>query len=622
MSIFMNVFALVMMVLILVFFIFNRNLIVKINKLYLLLNFIIVLGIVFDILLLYFSRTNRDFVGTFKFTAKIYLILLTCDSYVLSIYSANILYDKKKNNFHKVLLISSVIFLIALILILCLPLGLETDINGQRYIIGSALYVSYSFSFVFMILSSVLLILNRHLINKRKILAIVIYISLWTFVTGLQIILNFVETNGQAIYFGRLASTIGNLSIFALIENPQNDTESEFGILNDTAFRKYVENNLDNDYIILNVDKKHFKSYDDIKELLRSILLISDHKNKVFKYEPYTYIFVEKRKNSDELRNTIINKIDHHVKKNNFIHFHITVLPQYIFIESPAKLVNYIDTIISKVTYDNYMTLLTENDIRIIEEYIEISNEINFAIKNDMILVNYQGIVDTKNDKFVSAEALVRLKDKRGNIIPPSKFIPIVEEDGRIVELSDKIFEHVCIFIKHNNLDDLGLKYIEFNLSAKQFNDYKLVSKYVDIVKKYNVNPKYINFEITETATSDTKKVVQIMNEFKQYGFTFSLDDFGTGNSNLNYIIDMPVDIVKFDKTMVDAYFNNKFAKIVIDESIDIVKKLNRKIVFEGIETKEEVETVKNLGVDFIQGYYYAKPLAEEEFLKLLAQNK
>lgn len=113
------------------------------------------------------------------------------------------------------------------------------------------------------------------------------------------------------------------------------------------------------------------------------------------------------------------------------------------------------------------------------------------------------------------------------------------------------------------------------------------------------------------------------MNFFLDYGFTFSLDDFGTGNSNLNYIIDMPVEIVKFDKSMIDSYFSNNIeAKIVIDESINIIKKLNKKIVFEGIETKEQVNSVKKLDVDFIQGYYYSKPLNEEDFIEFLKENK
>ena len=617
MNIYLNVFALVIMILILIFFFFNRKLIVKFNKIYLSLIFVIILSIMLDFLLLLFSTIDVN--QTFsKFIQRLYLILLTTDAFIAYIYSINLLIDNDFKIRKRKLIIGSIIFAISFILISTLRLESAVDASGQKYLIGPALCISYTASFIFMLLSLVVVIQKRNTINKRKILAIVIYISLWAFSTGLQIILNFIKPTETVTYFGRLSSAIGALSIFALVENPENDTESEFGILNDTAFVKYIKNNYKDDFTILTVDKNHFKGHEDVLDLLKS-LLHTQSKNKVFKYEPYTYIFVSDNQNYQNISKILETKIENYLKENKYIHYHIYCINKSLNIDSANHLINYIDKIIIDTIYDNKTSTITNEQLTQIKEHIRISKLVNHCLNNDEIEVYYQPIIDTKTEKVVSAEALVRLKDKTGSIVSPQLFIPIVEFDGRIKELSDKIFEHVCKFISTHDLETLGLKYIEFNLSPKQFDDYNFIYKYLSIMKKYNINAKYINFEITETSNSNLKKAVQIMNFFLDYGFTFSLDDFGTGNSNLNYIIDMPVEIVKFDKSMIDSYFSsNQEAKIVIDESINIIKKLNKKIVFEGIETKEQVDSVKKLDVDFIQGYYYSKPLNEDDFIEFL----
>ena len=133
------------------------------------------------------------------------------------------------------------------------------------------------------------------------------------------------------------------------------------------------------------------------------------------------------------------------------------------------------------------------------------------------------------------------------------------------------------------------------------------------------MDAKYINLEITESASTSAKKtLLGNMEELIKYGVRFSLDDFGTGQSNLNYIVDMPVDIVKFDKTMINAYFENGKARYVMDAAIHMIHGMNMEIVSEGIETKEQYKVMEDLGIRYIQGYYFSKPLPEEEFIQFL----
>ena len=222
---------------------------------------------------------------------------------------------------------------------------------------------------------------------------------------------------------------------------------------------------------------------------------------------------------------------------------------------------------------------------------------------------------------FTSAEALVRLLDDDGKLIFPNDFIEDMERDGKIVELGKIVFEKVCQFISENDMEKLGLHYIEVNLSTIQCLQENFAASYIEIVKKYNVDPKYINLEITETGQIAQRILLNNIEILKDYGFTFSLDDFGTGNSNLNYIVEMPVDIVKFDKTMVNSYFNNEIASYVMNSTINMIKGLGYKIVFEGIETYEQTLVVRKINVEYIQGYYYSKPISQAEFIEFLKAN-
>lgn len=143
----------------------------------------------------------------------------------------------------------------------------------------------------------------------------------------------------------------------------------------------------------------------------------------------------------------------------------------------------------------------------------------------------------------------------------------------------------------------------------------------MQIMKKYDVDPSMINLEITETASILTRQtLVENMQILIEHGVSFSLDDFGNGQSNLNYIVDMPVSIVKFDRDMSQAYFENKKAKFVMEAAMRMIHDMKLRIVSEGIETKEQMETIAELGIDYIQGYYFSRPIREDEFFDFIRE--
>ena len=249
-------------------------------------------------------------------------------------------------------------------------------------------------------------------------------------------------------------------------------------------------------------------------------------------------------------------------------------------------------------------------------------NEIIEAMKDDRVEVFYQPIYSVKDKAFTSAEALVRIRDKQGELIPPGKFIEVAEKRGLIIQLGEIVFRKVCEFIKEHDLKEYGLKYIEVNLSMVQCGYENLADDFIQIMQETKVDPTAIILEITESASLREKSILlENMKKLKAIGVRFALDDFGTGQSNLNYIVEMPIDVVKFDSTMINAYFENGTATYVMDAAMNMIQGMDLAIVSEGIEEKEQYAKMKQLGIDYIQGYYFSKPVETEKFIDFIKEN-
>lgn len=251
----------------------------------------------------------------------------------------------------------------------------------------------------------------------------------------------------------------------------------------------------------------------------------------------------------------------------------------------------------------------------------EVEQALDYAIKQETLEVYYQPIYSVGEDMITSAEALVRLYDDKLGFISPVEFIPVAEKNGRIIALGNLVLEKACRFIKEgiltnpNNLIDE----IHINISAIQCMQPDMSELVLSIIDKYQVPPEMIYLEVTEQATmSATFLMREHMKKLGERGVHFALDDYGTGNSNCSYLIDFSFQKVKFDRFMMQAYFEKEDAKVILQNEIGTLKKLGISVVVEGIETKEQVEEMENQQVDYIQGYYYAKPMPGTEFLDYL----
>lgn len=276
-------------------------------------------------------------------------------------------------------------------------------------------------------------------------------------------------------------------------------------------------------------------------------------------------------------------------------------------------------------TYENDdAVLITANEAAVLRlrKDIQVHDMIEAAMKEDRIEVFYQPFFDVTKKKFTVAEALVRMRDSEGNLIPPGEFIPVAERSGQIRELGIRIFEKVCVFLETGRAQALGLEYMEVNLSAVQF-DHENPARFVQtIMKEHEIRPEWINLEITETAEADVRHILlKNMEKLSEFGISFSLDDFGTGRANLDYFVSMPFHNVKFDHSFTQGYFNDDKIHRVVLGMAKVIHDMGMRIVSEGVETDEQLRGMIDLGVDYIQGFCFSRPVPEYEFLEFLKKN-
>ena len=252
---------------------------------------------------------------------------------------------------------------------------------------------------------------------------------------------------------------------------------------------------------------------------------------------------------------------------------------------------------------------------------IELKRTLDWAFNNDGIEVYYQPIYNISEGKFDSMEALARVRDENGSILPPFDFIKYAEKNGMILKLGEIVFRKVCEFIQRMKIEEYGIEYIEVNLSVVQCMQDDMARTLKNVMAEYRVSPYRINFEITESAAANSRKALERnMNDLLKYGSGFSLDDYGSGYSNLAYVISLPLKIIKIDKLLVDHYFVSDKVKIATKSTIDMIHQLGMKVIVEGIETEEQYLEFKKLGVEFIQGFYFSKPLSRDKVLNFVQE--
>lgn len=412
---------------------------------------------------------------------------------------------------------------------------------------------------------------------------------------------------------------------------------------------KFIQNNTATKYIlILDIEKfRAFNSYyghDTGRELIiqlakRLVQILKDYNNIICRFSNDIFaILIETIENLNNIADNLFNSL-RHIEVNGEIYNIYPIIGIYK-IKNDENILLAIDKAMTAHDeiigdYNKKYNMYSEKTETVILEEQKIEEIMEEALENGEFKVFYQPKVDLKTNKITSCEALVRWF--RGDrVISPNKFIPLFEKNRFIIKLDKYIFQKACEDIqyinkllkekdclkncnhKNNSNEPFNNNYFitaSINISKEHFAYDNFIQEYYDMIKRTNIPRELIELEITESASVykgiDLK---QITNDMKQKGFTIALDDFGTGYSSLNMLQDLNIDVLKIDKSFIDRIDESNLVKYIID----MAKDFNIKTVAEGVETKEQVDILKNMGCDMAQGYYYAKPLSRDDFVEYL----
>ena len=249
---------------------------------------------------------------------------------------------------------------------------------------------------------------------------------------------------------------------------------------------------------------------------------------------------------------------------------------------------------------------------------------IDKALEDRAFKVFYQPILDVDSGTYRSAEALIRLRDGNGSFHNPEELIRVAEKNGRIDAVGLYVFEEVCRMIRDRDTRSLGLHCIQVNLSPRQLRNPALADDLLELIRMYGLSADSINLEITETAEitqKEKEQMVSFMERLRAEGAAFSLDDYGSGFATIGTLLTYPVDLVKFDRDILWKSMTEPSAMTLLKTSLSAVRGIGKKAVVEGVETREMEEMLRKNDCDYLQGFLFSRPLAEENFIRFIKEH-
>lgn len=500
---------------------------------------------------------------------------------------------------------------------------------GQYYNSGFVVRLSYYIGFLYIFVTLVVAVMFRRQMRKDDALTIISGLLAWA-------LLAFFQFSVHGYQVSSIAIMLMALILFLSSENPREYYEKDIpGVKNKDAFELVITERfgVNKPFFITSViftGTTAILTGEDRQALNRmqgSIAKMAEETTGEGSYlsswNALSFI-VENPKNVEKLMSLVNNY------KNDSGNYKLT----YAVLEAP-KQTNKADEALQILSYvsGEYVYARYSPNLVIDEKIIDkmfyrnsIEDVVRAAVKDKAFEVYYQPILCVSEGRFISAEALVRLKRPEGeNYISPEDFIPVAEKCGLIQEIDDLVFEKVCSFIARENLSSYGIRKVEVNLSGNEVVDKKTYARLMGKMEKYHIPPKFINFEITETAYINNDEAFKDnVQKLKDNGSTFSMDDFGSGYSNLLELLKMEYVMVKMDKEFIwNCLDSHKPENArMLEYSISFLKDYGLHVLAEGVETIDQAKTLIEKGVEYLQGFYYSRPLPEGEYIEFLKAQK
>jgi len=612
----MQVCGLVMLLILLVILLREKSLDLSRRRRFLITMISCIVCIVMDILsvVAIVNASNGQFPDMATFIiCKIYLVLLVNVGYRTFIYVAGEFLEADSHGVTRN--VYRAIFLICIIGILVMPI--EYYCEGRIvYSHGPATWVAYSLAVIMLVSTITMAFVGSESTSRRRKRAIIIWQLCWAVAAFIQ----FMRPDLLVISF---AAAFGIVLVYAELENPNEGIDRVTGQFTYNELFNYVADHYrrGEKFSAMHLRVDYTAGNYDLSKELAAIRGITSFLNRegsyVFRESDRDFVVIY-REEEQMRRDYERTRAELEGSGDMSMQIAYLLIPDSTILANTDEFMQFQHFNVRRIDAGDCV-IAGQKQADEMREYLKIRDQIVWAITNDGIEVYYQPIFNVTKGSFTSAEALVRIRDSENNQIMPDRFIHIAEENGLIVPVGKEVFRQVCAFLAKGEVQKLGIEYIEVNLSMVQFDENEPAGFIQEMMDEYEIDPTWINLEITETADPEARQMVlrnmEILNE---RGVRFSLDDFGTGRSNLDYFVAMPVDIVKFDYKFTHWYFESGKARYVVESIFGIVDKMGLPTVMEGVETKEELDAMIELGATYVQGFYFSKPIPEVEFIEFL----
>ncbi|MCH5273639.1 MAG: EAL domain-containing protein [Lachnospiraceae bacterium] len=608
------------------------------NHLFLILTMNTIASTIFDIAAVSLDNAQSSNIMAL-YTAHLGYLLthfLSAPLYLLFIISLTDVWHKlRKNIIHQIMLIMPLAVMIGALIANAVNQRVFSVENGYKR--GPLFILMYAGTLLYVVFAIICIIQYHGLLGRTKIMTTSTFVPLEL----VAMLVQMVHPTARVEMYG---GAIGLLIISIGIQRPEDYIDSFTQLLKYSAYVYDMKRNSCNDkhvkIIMLNIG--NFQSiqamigFDSAMKVLKEVSnKLCEVNRKMRGYADVYYldngrfrmVFLERYYDRAEGIAEVINQ---ELKKEiNINGLEINLTPYIVVANYPEEFMNFRRLMAFGADF-HQRSIYTGRIMRASEMYnqnqLDIQNNIDAiierALENESFEVYYQPIYSIPQNKFVSAEALIRLFDQEHGFISPELLITTAERNGTIHRIGEFVFEKVCRFIASDEFKELDLEYIEVNLSVAQIMNGDLPENYLAIMKKYGVSPDKINLEITETAAAYAQKVMtDNIEELTQAGISFSLDDYGTGYSNMQRMIQLPLKIIKLDKSFVNEE-NSPKVWVFLKNTVKMLKDMDMEIVIEGVETQKMLEAFSNLQCDFVQGYFFSKPIPQNDFVAFISKAK
>lgn len=498
-----------------------------------------------------------------------------------------------------------------------------------EYVRGEYILILYACAAVYMIFGVVYSLAYRKLFSKELFIALMSIFPMEL----LAVIIQWFFPNVLIEVF---MTSIANMMVMVSIHGPEENENKLIGAKNYYAYMTDLKRGILNQkkmgIIIVKIvnywsfySALGYDTYNEIFNRIRQEIAAVLKQEKVYTHMYYidngrlALVLDKFDRNKAE---ALVEKINERLKAQELAEWlNVELEPSICYFRYPED----IDNLKAIISFGEKFYHLIKNPLGVIyasdinSNDMHLSNEIDMiihdALLNEKFEVYYQPIYSVEKNKYISAEALIRLNTEKYGFVPPELITTAAEKTGAINQIGEFVLNTVCEFISSDEFKKTGLEYIEVNLSAVEYMQIDIAERVLNITESHDVPADKINLEITETAFSSSHgRVMENINKLSKAGFTFSLDDYGIGYSNIQKVVSLPLKIVKIDKCFVDEVGNDRMYG-VIKNNIKMFKDMNLEIVVEGVETKEISDKFIDLDCEFIQGYYYSRPLPKHQFI-------